>query len=40
MNVYQFVCAVPSFVLGLVVLWDLNVIVPDHCLSFFILHGL
>ena len=34
MNVYQFVCAVPFLILGWMVSWDLNVIVPDHCLSF------
>ena len=35
-NVYQFVCVCASFPFGFEGgVWDLIVVVPDHCLSFY-----
>ena len=33
MNIYPFVCLLLSFLVLRVLMWDLMVLVPDHCLS-------
>ena len=36
MNVYQFVCVLLSFVVIEGGMWDLIVLIPDYCLSIYI----
>ena len=39
MKVYQFVCARASFPVGFECgMWDFIILVPDHCLSFYLLN--